>query len=131
MDLSEPRRKPRAESIVPMINVVFLLLIFFLMTATIAPPEPFEVSPPASKADAPADADQPLFVSAEGTLSWGEATGDQVFFDIASAGLGTTPDSLLIIRADRDLPGTELARLLKRLAAVGVNRSQLVSVAKP
>ncbi|TMV56360.1 biopolymer transporter ExbD, partial [Thioclava sp. BHET1] len=30
MRFAEPPRKPRTESIVPMINVVFLLLIFFL-----------------------------------------------------------------------------------------------------
>lgn len=46
MDFAPPKRRPRAESIVPMINVVFLLLIFFLMTAQIAPPDPFEVAPP-------------------------------------------------------------------------------------
>ncbi|MEL7153477.1 MAG: biopolymer transporter ExbD [Pseudomonadota bacterium] len=131
MDLTEPPRKPRGESIVPMINVVFLLLIFFLMTATIAPPEPFEVNPPTSKADAPAEANQPLFVSAEGALSWGEVTGDPVFAAIAAAGLGTTPDSLLIIRADKALPGGEVARLLKQLASVGIARSQLVSVSAP
>ncbi len=32
-----PRRASGDENIVPMINVVFLLLIFFLMTAQIAP----------------------------------------------------------------------------------------------
>ena len=41
-------RRPR-ESAVPMINIVFLLLIFFLMTATIAPPAPFAVTPPAAE----------------------------------------------------------------------------------
>ncbi|MEM1152412.1 MAG: biopolymer transporter ExbD, partial [Pseudomonadota bacterium] len=37
MRLRAPDRKRRAENYVPMINVVFLLLIFFLMTAQIAP----------------------------------------------------------------------------------------------
>ena len=53
-----PRRKP-PESIVPMINVVFLLLIFFLMTAQIAPPDPFEINPPDSaQAGDPAEGGQ-------------------------------------------------------------------------
>jgi periplasmic protein TonB len=46
MDFGSPPRRPRAESVVPMINVVFLLLVFFLMTATIAPPDPFASVPP-------------------------------------------------------------------------------------
>ncbi|MGR3522560.1 MAG: biopolymer transporter ExbD, partial [Paracoccus sp. (in: a-proteobacteria)] len=34
-----------------MINVVFLLLIFFLLTAQIAPAPPFDVTPPDSRSD--------------------------------------------------------------------------------
>ena len=34
-------RAPTRDSTVPMINIVFLLLIFFLITAQIAPPAPF------------------------------------------------------------------------------------------
>ncbi|WP_322867174.1 biopolymer transporter ExbD [Aquicoccus sp. G2-2] len=45
MDIPRPVRRPRGEAILPMINVVFLLLIFFLMTAELAPPEPVAVAP--------------------------------------------------------------------------------------
>ncbi len=37
-----PRRG--GDNLLPMINVVFLLLIFFLISAEMTPPEPFEVS---------------------------------------------------------------------------------------
>ena len=49
-----PRRpaRPARENIVPMINVVFLLLVFFVMTAQIAPPDPFDIAPPEA-GDAP------------------------------------------------------------------------------
>ena len=40
MQIDMPKRRPRGESIIPMINVVFLLLIFFLLTAQIAPADP-------------------------------------------------------------------------------------------
>ncbi|MEM9060870.1 MAG: biopolymer transporter ExbD [Pseudomonadota bacterium] len=128
MDLSEPHRKPPTESIVPMINVVFLLLIFFLMTATIAPTEPFEVAPPQSSAEIPAEAQQPLFVSASGELAWDDIRGDAVFAAIATAGLGSTDDNILVIKADQAAPGVDIARLLKQLATFGIVRSQLVSV---
>jgi biopolymer transport protein ExbD len=48
MDFGRARPRPRGESVVPMINVVFLLLIFFVMTATIVPPDPFAARPPSS-----------------------------------------------------------------------------------
>ena len=39
MNLGQSTRRPARESVVPMINVVFLLLIFFLMSAQIAAQE--------------------------------------------------------------------------------------------
>ena len=80
MDLSEPPKRRRTESIVPMINVVFLLLIFFLMSARIAPPDPFEVAPP--RADGfeggPLDPAAALFLGAEGDVGFGAARGEEI-----------------------------------------------------
>jgi biopolymer transport protein ExbD len=114
-----PRRRP-AENIVPMINVVFLLLIFFLMTAQIAPPDPFTVTVPASDAGDPAPGPAVLYVSATGELAYGLARGDAVFAVLDPA----TP---LLIRADTALEAAELARLLTRLAAVGLTGVALVT----
>ena len=51
MDFSAPRRAPnRSENIIPMINVVFLLLMFFMLSAQVAPPDPFDVEVPVSEA---------------------------------------------------------------------------------
>ena len=49
MDLGPPPRRATAEPVVAMINVVFLLLCFFMMTATLVRPSPFEVAPPVSE----------------------------------------------------------------------------------
>ena len=123
MDLPRPVRRPARESVVPMINVVFLLLIFFLMTAQIAPPEPFEVNPPESSAGAPADGQRILYVSADGTLALGELRGDAVF--PALAGLGE--NEALMLRADKAVEASQIAALLPRLAAQGIRRVKLVS----
>ncbi len=61
MEFPEPPRRPRAESILPMINVVFLLLIFFLMTSRLAQPDPVEVAPPEAAAGQDAAAGPVLF----------------------------------------------------------------------
>ena len=69
MRLDAPQPRPPVESVTPMINVVFLLLIFFLMTATIAPPAPFEVELPAAEAE-PGAAETPrtLHLRADGAI---------------------------------------------------------------
>lgn len=126
MDLPHTPRRPARESVVPMINVVFLLLIFFLMTAQIAPPEPFEVTPPDSRAESPAEGRRILFISADGELALGALRGEAVF-----AGLGYLGEAEpLMIRADKAVDAAQIAALLPRLAAQGVRRIKLVSVAR-
>ncbi len=123
MDLPRPAKHPRRESVVPMINVVFLLLIFFLMTAQISPPEPFEVNPPESSAKAPADGDRILYVSAEGELAYGDLRGESVFEGFGEFG----ENEALMIRADKDVEAGQIAALLPKLATYGVHRVKLVS----
>lgn len=125
----QPRREP-AENIVPMINVVFLLLIFFLMTATIAPPDPFEVGLPASSSEATAETDQALYVNAAGDFAFAGKQGEDAFAALRAAGVGQQDAPPLIIRADRNVPGAKIAALLKRLLALGITSSQLVAEAR-
>ncbi|MEX5726649.1 biopolymer transport protein ExbD [Rhodovulum iodosum] len=121
--LSRPRR-PR-ESVVPMINVVFLLLVFFLMTAQIAPPDPVEVSPPTAPGAALPEADT-LYADAQGGLAYGTARGDAVFAALAARDTGAP----LILRADAGLEARALAGILRRLAEAGQTRVSLVTVPK-
>ncbi len=117
-----PRRS--AENIVPMINVVFLLLIFFLMSAQIAPPDPIDVTVPDSTSEtAPVDPNA-LYVGADGTLAYGGATGDGALAALADHA------GVLPVRADADLPAAKLAALLPKLAAAGVDGVELITGAK-
>lgn len=115
-----PPPRPARENIVPMINVVFLLLIFFLMTAQIAPPEPFEITPPASDSAAQAEGADVLYVAADGALAYGAARGAAVF----AALRGTRAVQM---RADAALPAGRLAGLLAQLRAAGVTDVTLVT----
>ncbi len=120
---SAPKRQT-VESVIPMINVVFLLLIFFLMTAQITPPEPFEVSPPEAQLDTPAEGQDILHVSAEGDMAYQDARGEEVVL----AALADYPESEpLMLRADRGVPAEKIATLLPKLAAAGVRNLKLVS----
>ena len=129
MDFAPPRRPvPLREPVLPMINVVFLLLIFFLMTAQIAPPDMLEVTPPdamGGDVDGPdaRGAPQVLFVAADGMVASDSPEGG-VSGDAALAMLD--PDRALSVRADRDLPAHALAALLARLAVIGVTDVMLV-----
>ena len=126
MEFSPPRpRQPVRENIVPMINVVFLLLIFFLMTAQITAPVPFDVTPPTSDSRAMAEGQTVLHVAADGTLYFAGLEGDAVWAGLADLG----PDAPLLIRADERARAADLARLLTRLGSLGLTDIALVTEA--
>lgn len=124
MDFATPRRRRPSEAIVPMINVVFLLLIFFLMSAQITPPAPFDVTLPESASESAARPTDTLYMDAQGLLAFNGARGEAVFDALAAL---ATPDATLQIRADARLEAQALARLLPELAARGIAEIELLT----
>lgn len=118
-----PQRNPAQDrAIVPMINVVFLLLIFFLMSATLAPPDPFDITPPTSDG---AETDrQPLtlHVSASGDFAYSGHEGEAIWPALA------THEGALPLRVDTAFSAAELAALLPRLAEAGLTDIHLLTV---
>lgn len=117
--LDRTRSRTR-ESVVPMINVAFLLLIFFLMVAVIAPPQPFPVTPPEASGQADVPAPQILFVNKDGDLALGSHRGDAVFAAVTS--------SRIRLRADAGLNASELARILARLSETGATSIEIATL---
>ncbi|MEM6824382.1 MAG: biopolymer transporter ExbD [Pseudomonadota bacterium] len=115
------RKRPR-EAILPMISIVFLLLMFFLMSASFVTPPPFDVRLPEGVAAEDAGSGAALYVARDGTLVLGDATGEAVFDAIMARG----PATPLELRADANLPAAEIASLLSRLTELGVGETRLV-----
>ncbi len=111
----------RAEPVVPMINVVFLLLIFFLMTAQITPPDPFAIElPSAASGDQPAPG-LPLYLSRSGEIAYGAARGQIALEAAQSAGP-------IRLHADGGADAAELAKTLSALVALGASDITLVTL---
>lgn len=141
IDLSPPKRRGSDASLLPMINVVFLLLIFFLISAKLAPPEPFAVTPPEAQAGAEATAELTLHLDAAGRLGFRELTSDSAGTDApllaALAALAVEraatcegadcPEApRLLLRADTAAPVERLAALLPALATAGFAGVELI-----
>ncbi|MGR3634637.1 MAG: biopolymer transporter ExbD [Shimia sp.] len=127
MQFRSPQKRPARESVIPMINVVFLLLVFFLMTAQITPPEPFEVEPPLADAETPAEGKAILFVAADGDMAFEDTHGEDA---VLLALQGYPKDTPLMLRADKRVGAEKIAALLPKLAAAGVRRLKLVSASR-
>ena len=126
MDFSRPKPRRPSEPALPMINVVFLLLIFFLMSAQIVTPPPFELTPPASENGNPPSARLRLQIAPDGSLALADATNDAVWARLES--LLPSAEDTLLIRADATLPAAELAAVLARVSAIGFERIELATV---
>ncbi|MCI4661010.1 MAG: biopolymer transporter ExbD [Neomegalonema sp.] len=121
MDLSPAPRPERAESVVPMINVVFLLLIFFLMSATLIRPMPLEAVPPRSDANRAEESAQILVVNSAGELGFGAARGQDA---IKLAAQSVPP---LYLRADRAVSAQKLVRTVSELTSLGMKDIRLLT----
>ncbi|MGH1370041.1 MAG: biopolymer transporter ExbD [Maritimibacter sp.] len=106
-------RRP-AEPILPMINVVFLLLVFFLLTARLAPPTPVEIDPPQAAGGAQEGVADTLYITADATIYFEGATGQDALDLLAQA----EGEESLRLNVDRGLSGQELARFLAKIKTV-------------
>ncbi|MEO1456701.1 MAG: biopolymer transporter ExbD [Pseudomonadota bacterium] len=121
----EERSKGHTERVVPMINVVFLLLVFFLMTATITPPDPFEIDLPQAAGELPSERAETLHLARDGTLGFGEHLGVEAWPRLAA--WAAQNDTALRLSADATASGADIAALLERLAGVGITSVEIVS----
>lgn len=117
MKLNRPVRNPHFETIIALIDVVFFLLVFFMLIGRMDATAPFDVRP----ATAVTGRDMPaggitLAISAEGALALdGEAVSRSALSPALSALLAEDPDLRLRINAHR---AAELRNVLP-LAAEG------------
>ncbi len=132
MEIAPITRRRTGESFVPMINVVFLLLIFFLMTSRVVPPEPFRVAPPeTSHAHQTPNGQQILYLSADGIAAFQDQRGAAAILAAAGAtqiqapnGDETSP-APLIVKTDAQTPAQDLAQILRQLAQNGVAQVEI------
>lgn len=126
-----PRREPRTEeNVLPLINIVFLLLIFFMIAGAISTSAPFPLDPPATEAaDTTAAPRNGVAIAADGRLAMG---GDSVALDELSERVRAwqkeaSADDVLSVRADEAAPNRRLFEVLERLRAADVETIRLLS----
>lgn len=119
MDLpSDEAPRIRVEPILPMVNLVFLLLIFVLLTAHFAALPPARVVLPQAPGATRLEAGPlRLALDREGMLVFGEASGPAALRALAAeTGRRAVPVAL---HADRDAKAAAVARALAALAERG------------
>ena len=134
MRLPQPRRREVGEPVIPLINIVFLLLIFFMLAGTFATPEPFAVDPPEARSgDAAEDDEGVVLLGADGALAFeGEELADLDALERAvERRLDGEPGLQLRLKADGDAASHRLLDVMDRLRDAGAERLLLLTAEAP
>lgn len=128
MKLKRPIVRQPPETIVSLIDVVFFLLVFFMLIGRMDATAPFEVTPPTAStgADMPSGG-VTLSVGAEGDLALDGLEIVQTDLDDAMRGiLAGDPDTLVRINAHRSAELRHVLPLVGQIEALGAREVVLV-----
>ncbi|QYK42058.1 MAG: biopolymer transporter ExbD [Paracoccaceae bacterium] len=123
MRLAAPARR-RSEPTIALINVVFLMLVFFLVAGQVAAPLDREIDLVSSDAVAAQAPDDALAVRADGTTLWRGVAVTPAGFAAQRLAGGAT---VLRLMPARDLPARDLVRIAGDLRAAGAEEVRIVT----
>ena len=112
----------KKESIIPMVNVIFLLLIFFLMTSSFIIPDPFELDKPYADSSNKVSTEERLYISKTGKVFISERVNENAWRYLEKS----TPEKLLLI-ADSSFPAKDLLNISEKLKELGIIELNLLT----
>ncbi|UKV12720.1 biopolymer transporter ExbD [Thalassospiraceae bacterium SW-3-3] len=117
---------PVQEPMLPLINIVFLLLIFFMIAGSLQKLGPFDVDPPASStAESQPEDTIVLWFGKNAEIGIDDRQGK--IADLAALLPADYAGRPVEIRADRTTEGARVVALLKRLQELGIEKVQLMT----
>jgi len=129
------RNKVRID-MTPMVDVAFLLLIFFMSTTQFKPPEPVAVRLPLSSSEIHVpetgvilltmNSTGQVFISSETGTDMQELAPDNMLEAIV-AWRGRNPNAVVVVKGDRDAPFGAMADLMDALAQAKTLRFNLMT----
>ena len=109
------------ENIVPMINIVFLLLIFFLITSSLVPRPREIIERPFGLSDSNVQDPNYLFITSNSEIMYLGQSGEIAWNLIKENKLRT-----LTIEADRNLAANKFISLLNKLSDMNIPKLEMV-----
>lgn len=126
-----PDRRPdqTEERILPLINVVFLLLIFFMIAGSLSVTEPFEVEPPGSRSRGEHKPDSlVILMGSNSRFALNNQIIDQhkLLTELRSR-LAQQPELLVTVKAENSMPANQFVRFTQQLNEAGLNKLRLLT----
>ncbi|WP_048647956.1 ExbD/TolR family protein [Nitratireductor soli] len=128
--LARPRQTRPRESTVTLINIVFLMLIFFLVAGTLTPPLDNAVALISTSDAERSEPPGALFVTKDGEMRAEGTVVDAAGFVArhhAEADMQSGQTLEIRVAADRDLPAARLVDIVGALRAAGAGKISIVT----
>jgi biopolymer transport protein ExbD len=129
--LKSPRRTGNDDDrILPLINVVFLLMIFFMLAGRISAIDPFQVEPPRSAAAGQLESKETVvLLGADGTLAFDGQVMDEATFAAAVADrVKADGAGAFRFKADGKAEATHVVAVMETLRQAGVEKLRLIAL---
>lgn len=131
MRFEPPRPRNDEERILPLINIVFLLLIFFMVAGKLAASDPLEIKPPQSALESEAGPRELLvLLDAEGHLALDGEVMDESTLKAALQKRLSGDEVRIRLKADGRTEATRVVALMELLQDAGAEKVKLLTVAE-
>lgn len=129
MKLGTPYHRSNREHLGPLVDVVFLLLVFFMLAGHITSPDPLAVEPPESTAKPPVDPPEMLILlTADGRLALdGQEITPDVLGSLLKSRLAERTNPTIDLKADAGVATGEVMRVMTVLREAGVQNVRLLT----
>jgi len=128
---SRRRRREPVINLAPLVDIVFLLVIFFMVTSTFITPEtglPVDL-PQAVTGDEQPSGAPTVVVSADGVAYWqGKPVADDQLLASLQAELAANRAGTVILRADRKTPHGRVVQVMDIIRRAGAKRVAIAAV---
>ena len=128
MRIRRPRPREEPENMLPMINVVFLLLIFFMLLANFTIYIPFPVAPPDAEKSEVVPHEVMIAVAADGRIA---LDGREIDLSAVTSELREKrrngPIKAVWINADKETDSDRVIDVMEQLHKAGVEAARLIT----
>lgn len=129
--LTDRTKKKSLINITPLIDVVFILLVFFMLAGSIEKPDPLDVAPPISESELMSDIeDVSILIDADGAVAFQdrEMASDDELVRTATVWFAARPGSSIQLKADADAEAARVIKVMEVLREAGAQYLVLLTV---
>ena len=132
MQLSHKRRTPSAVDLTPLIDIIFQLVLFFMVSTQFVSSPGIEVDLPRSSADTILKErdDLKVWVRADGSIYLNESPiSGAALREAMSEAAKRDPNTMIIIKADKSADHGSVVRVMDTARALGLSRLAIATAA--